>query len=145
MDHFPPTLLLLAALLAPGAGHAEDLLPGLWEISLEARAEGNAGWAPPPFTVSRCVSAADARDPTALVGQLSTPEASGCTYQERSYTAGALHFRMTCGGSFAIRAEGTVRFSASHFDGEVKATADLGGGAPVTLHNRISGQRSGGC
>ena len=135
---------LVAAGLAAGGAAAADLSPGLWEITLDARVQADGAFAPGPMTLRQCVSAADARDPSRIIGPLSTPGATGCQYTERSYSGGTFRFALDCSGTYGIRSKGSVTFGATGFDGTMSATANLTG-QPVEFENRISGKRIGDC
>ncbi len=134
---------LLAAAI-PARALAADLSPGLWEITLETRVAAQPGFTPEPFHLKQCLTAADARDPSALLGGIANPGASGCSYSDKSYSGSTFRFSMQCAGSFAIRSHGEVSFSADAMNGSVTSTADVGG-EKTELSNRISGRRLGGC
>lgn len=123
---------------------AEDLAPGLWEIAMETRFAGSPGFAPGPFKLTQCVTAADARDPSRLLGGLSNPGATGCTYTDRSYSGNTFRFSMQCTGAFAIQSRGEVAFSANSMEGTISATA-LVNGVKTETTNRVSARRLGGC
>ena len=131
-----------AALSAPVLG--EDLAPGLWEIAMESKVAGVPEFAPGPFKLTQCVTADDARDPSKLLGGLSNPGASGCTYTDKSYSGSTFRFSMQCGGAFAIHSRGEVAFSADRMEGTISATAVVNGQKTETS-NRISARRLGGC
>ena len=138
---------MLAALLAaafPACGLAADLSPGLWEITLETRVAAQPGFTPEPFRLKQCLTAADAKDPSALLGGLANPGASGCSYSDKSYSGNTFRFTMQCAGSLGIRSHGEVTFSADSMNGTVSASANVGG-EKTELSNRISGRRLGGC
>lgn len=42
--------------------YAEDISPGLWEITMETRVPANTKSAPTPFNLSQCITASDAKD-----------------------------------------------------------------------------------
>jgi hypothetical protein len=88
--------------------------------------------------------AADARDPSRVIGPLSTPGATGCRYTERSYAGNTFRFALDCAGSLGIQSRGSVTFGAESFDGTLAATANLGGQA-VEFESRVSGRRLGDC
>ncbi len=135
--------MILAAAL-PVAAQAADMAPGLWEISLEARVAGQAGFAPEPFRLTQCLTAADVRDPSALLGGFANPGASGCTYSDKRYVGDSFRFVMQCAGSYGIRAEGEVRFSSDSMNGTITSVANVGG-EKATLTNKVSARRLGGC
>jgi len=136
-------LLLLASACAPWA-IAGDLSPGLWEISLEARVPTETGWAPQPFTLTQCLTASDAKDPSQLVSSLSTQGASGCNFAEKNYSGGTFRFAMNCGGSYGLQTKGTISFGANSFNGTISAVANVGGKA-TEMQNQVAGKRVGGC
>ena len=137
-------------LIAAGAvalctpAQASDLSPGLWEITLETRVAAQPGFAPEPFRLTQCLSAADAKDPSALLGGLANPGAGGCTYTDKTYSGNIFRFSMQCAGSFAIRSRGEVSFTADAMSGTIEAAASVGA-EKTTLSNKLSARRLGGC
>src|ERR1035438_2696572 len=98
--------MVLAALQAAAfstPGLAADMSPGLWEITLESRVAAQPGFAPEPFRLTQCLTAADTRDPSKVLGGIANPGASGCTYSNKAYTGNTFRFSMQCTGSFAIQ------------------------------------------
>ncbi|MCX7142259.1 MAG: DUF3617 family protein [Proteobacteria bacterium] len=92
----------------------------------------------------QCLSAADTKDPSALLGGMSSPGASGCTYSNKTYSGNTFRFSMQCSGSFAIQSQGAVSFTADSMNGTITATADVGG-RKTELSNKVSARRIGGC
>ena len=86
---------------------------------------GSAGWAPPPFNLNQCLTANDARDPSALISSISTPGAEGCHYTEKSYSGSTFRFALDYAGTFGLKTHGSVTFSANRFDGNVTANTNL--------------------
>ena len=123
---------------------AADMLPGLWEISLETRVAAQPGFAPEPFHLQRCFSAADTGDPRALLGAIADPAATGCTYTNKSYSGNSFRFSMHCAGSLAIQSRGEVSFSADAMNGTINTVANLGG-EKTEISNKVSARRLGGC
>jgi len=138
------SLFVLACALAPLAAAADDLAPGQWQITLESRVPGDAGWAPAPVSMTQCLTAADAHDPSRLIGSVSTPGATGCNYTEKSYAGNTFRFALECPGTFALKTRGSVNFSANRFEGNITANSNLGGNT-VVMQNRVSGRRLGSC
>lgn len=126
------------------ASQATDLSPGLWEITLENRVAAQPGFAPEPFRLTQCLTAAQAKDPSALLGGLANPGASGCTYTDKTYSGNSFRFSMQCAGSYAIQSQGEVRFSADSMNGTITTVANVGA-EKVTLRNKVSARRLGGC
>ncbi len=139
-----PAILLFPLIIAASAASAADLNPGLWEITMVTRAPQQAGWTPEPFSLSQCVTAQDARDPSRLIGAYANPGATGCSYTEKSYTGSTFRFAMQCGGTFSIDSRGSVTFSPDSFNGTIAVKANLAG-QPTEVQNQISGKRLGGC
>lgn len=123
---------------------ATELAPGMWEIALEMRVPAQPGFAPEPLRLRQCLTLADAKDPSALLGGLANPGASGCSYRDKTYSGNTFRFTMECAGSFAIRSEGMVTFSSDSMNGTVNAVADVGGTRTETS-SRIFARRLGGC
>jgi hypothetical protein len=136
-------LLLIAGTTAPLA-LADDLTPGLWEITMESRVPSETGWQPTPFNLTQCLTAGDAKDPSRLVSSISTSGASGCNFTEKTYSGGSFRFALDCGGSFGLNTRGIITFGANSFAGTIIATANVGGQA-TEFQNRVSGKRIGGC
>lgn len=134
--------LQAAAFSTPGL--AADMSPGLWEITLESRVAAQPGFAPEPFRLKQCLTAADTRDPSVLLGGIANPGASGCSYSDKSYSGNIFRFSMLCGGSFGIKSRGEVTFSANTINGTISAIVDVGG-EKTELSNKISARRLGGC
>jgi len=131
-----------AAFSTPGL--AADMSPGMWEIALEARVAAQPGFTPEPFRLRQCLTVADTRDPSALLGGVANPGATGCTYGNKAYAGNSFRFSMQCAGSYAIQAQGEVSFSADAMNGTIDAVADVGG-AKTEMRNKISARRLGGC
>ena len=137
-------LLLLIAGATPALALADDLMPGLWEITMESRVPSETGWKPTPFNLTQCLTASDAKDPSRLVSSISTSGASGCNFTEKTYSGGSFRFALDCGGSFGLKTKGTMTFGASSFAGTIVATGNVGGQA-TEFQNRVTGRRVGGC
>ncbi len=125
-------------------GQAADLSPGLWAISMETRTNAAPGFQPAPFTVNQCFSAADARDPSKLLGGLSNPGASDCQYTEKNYSGNTFRFAMQCAGTYALQTRGEVSFDAQSLNGSITAKGNVAG-TPTEFQNKISGRRLGNC
>ena len=135
---------LLCAALLPAVAHAADITPGLWAITMETRTSAAPGFQPAPVTVNQCFTAADARDPSKILGGMSNPGATGCQYTERNYSGNTFRFAMQCGGAFALQTRGEITFDAQSMNGNITAKGDVGG-APTEFQNKISARRVGNC
>lgn len=123
---------------------AADITPGLWAISMETRTQAAPGFQPAPFTVNQCFTAADARDPSRLLGGLSNPGASDCQYTEKSYNGNTFKFAMLCGGAYALQSRGEVTFDAQTMNGLITAKANVAG-TLTEFQNKLSARRIGNC
>ena len=118
-----------------------SIAPGLWQITLQT---GSAAVAMPPIQVNQCLTAADAADPSKLLGSVANPGASGCSYSNRNYVGNMFSFAMTCEGTLAIKTSGSVSFTANSLSGTINTSANING-QPVDMKNAISAQRTGDC
>ncbi len=142
-------LSALSALFASTAcfclsAFAADLSPGLWEIAVDAQVSAAPGLSPGPMKVTQCLTAADARDPGRVLGGVSSPGASGCTYTNKTDSGGTFSFTMQCGGAYAIQSRGVVTYSADSMNGTITAVANIGG-RKTEFTNRIAARRLGAC
>jgi hypothetical protein len=136
--------LLIAIGFVSTAALAADVSPGSWEITMETRVPAEPGFAPPPFSITQCLTDSDARDPSRVLGSVSNPGATGCNYSEKSYSGNTFSFAMQCSGSYAIKASGSVSFTADTMQGNINSTATVGD-KPVQTVNKISARRLGSC
>ena len=123
---------------------AADVSPGSWEITLETRVPAEPAFTPPPFSLTQCLTEADARDPSKILGTASNPGATACNYTDQNYSGNTFTFSMQCSGLFAIKASGQVSFTADTMQGTIDSTATIGG-KDVQQVNKISARRLGGC
>lgn len=136
--------LILLALLFSVPALAQDVSPGLWQITMETRVPSEPSFMPAPYTITQCLSAADAADPGRLLGSVSTPGASECNYTDKNYSGNTFTFSMQCGGGYAIQSSGHVSFTTDTMDGTIESTATVAG-KPVQTQNKISARRISGC
>ncbi|HXU93764.1 MAG TPA: DUF3617 family protein [Gallionella sp.] len=128
--------------MTASASFASDIQPGLWELVVE-----NSGAATPdaePITMDRCVTAEDARDPSKVLGGVSNPGATDCTYTERSFLGNTFRFRMMCAGAFGLQARGEIKYSALSMDGSIISMANIEGQALI-LESKVTARRLGDC
>lgn len=136
------TVFLLVATAAPA--FADDIQPGLWEIVLESRMPASPEYAPPAVSMKQCLTARDARDPSRVLGGAANPGATDCVYTDKHYAGGRFRFSMLCGGTFGIRAQGDIAYSALSMEGSITSTAELQG-QRIEMENHLSAHRLGGC
>jgi len=132
-----------ALFLTTGA-QAQDVSPGLWQLTIETRVSATPDFVPAPYTLNQCFTAEDARDPSRVMGGVANPGASDCTYTDKAYRGNTFRFSMQCAGTLGISTRGEVSFTATTLDGTITAIADVGG-QKTEFSNRISGKRIGGC
>jgi len=130
----------LVLLLSTCALQAEDVKPGLWNISLTMTPEGAAPIG--PFSQQKCFTKADAQDPQKLFA-----EAGGvdCSYGDTQVQGNHLSFSMRCGGEVPLSGHGSVTFNSTSFEGEMDVTANISGIGEIQSKNQISGKRAGDC
>ena len=135
----------VAALLVALPAVAQDVSPGLWEITMETRVPGDSGFTPSPYKMTQCLTAQDAKDPGMLFTRMGNPGASDCRFQDRNYHGGNnFTFAMTCKGSYQLRSSGQVNFTKDTMDGTVTATASVGD-RDMQTENKLTARRVGGC
>lgn len=137
-------LILTLCTMAANAASAEDIQPGLWELTLETGVPASPDFAMPPTTVNQCLSDQDAQDPSRVLGGVANPGASDCTFSEKSYSGNTLHFRMQCAGTLGMHTQGDVTYSATSIAGDLVTSANVLGEA-TELRSKISARRIGDC
>ena len=135
---------LLALIFISSAALADDISPGSWQIMMETRVPSEPGFTPPTFSLTQCLTAEDARDPSRVLGGVSNPGASNCNYTDKSYSGNTFTFAMQCGGGYGIKASGRIAFTANSMDGTIQSLANVAG-KPVETQNKISARRLGSC
>lgn len=135
--------ILWIILAIPGFCWSQILSPGLWQISVQPQSAA-IPTTMAPLQVSRCLTPEDAKDPSKLLGTITSPDVSGCTYSDKSYSGNTFHFTMECMGTFAIKATGDVSFTSSTLSGTIDTSATVSG-QPLEMKNSVSAQRIGDC
>ena len=135
---------VFALVLLGRSALAADVSPGSWEITLETRVPAEPAFAPPPFSLTQCLTQADARDPAKILGTASNPGATACNFTDQNYSGNSFTFSMQCSGPYAIKASGQVSFTADTMQGTIDSTATIAG-KEVQQVNKISARRLGGC
>jgi hypothetical protein len=137
------TLCLCASGLG-GIARAEDVAPGLWELSLEAKVDAEPGFQPGPMTLTQCITKQDAQDPGKVLSPLASAGATDCTYTNKSYAGQEFRFTMQCAGTLGLTTTGVVTFSATTLHGAM-TTSSLIEGKSVEFKSTLTGHRVGGC
>jgi hypothetical protein len=127
---------LIAALFCPAAALAADLEPGNWELSLVTMMSGQAK--PASATQTRCLTGADARDPSRVLAGGGT-----CEFSNRNDTGGVFTFDISCTGPLPMKGKGRVEYTAQTMDADLDLTAGDGGG--FGMRSFVKGRRLGPC
>lgn len=130
-------------LLACTGVQAQDINPGMWEITVSSVVATTPGYSPPPASQTQCLSAADARDPRRLFGDMTAPGAD-CSYGRPSLSGSNLRFTMQCTGALKLTASGDVTLAAETLNGTISSSANMGG-EQVSMQSQVSGHRIGAC
>ena len=129
-------LKFLIALFATAAA-AADVQPGNWEMTVTLSIDGAPG-AMAPVTQTRCLTEADARDPSRLVGN------AGCEFTNKRDSGSELSFDVACGGQLPMRGKGVVHYSARNLDASLELSAE-GGGQKLVTRSQLTARRLGDC
>jgi len=100
--------------------------------------------ASPPrgFSITQCLTDADARDPSRVLGGVSNPGASGCKYTDKSSSPATRLVRHACEGNFAIQGRRSrVSYTADTMNGVIREHCDRRG-QPVQTQNIALGAAS---
>lgn len=146
MRQFPAYMAV--ALLAAGLGAAaEEIKPGLWQISLESRVAATPDWNPEPFQQTQCLTEHDAQNPDQFLSGMATAGASGCDFLNRQASANHLGFDVSCGGTLGIKGHGEVDFTAITLEGilNISFVADAGTAEVTEMQNKIRAVYLGAC
>ncbi|HEY4370516.1 MAG TPA: DUF3617 family protein [Burkholderiales bacterium] len=130
--------------LACAGAQAQDITPGLWRINVDSVIATTPGYSPPPVSQTQCLSAADARDPQRLFGDMAAPGAADCSYGKAKVSGSNLRFTMQCSGALNLHASGDVDLGAETMSGSISSSANLGG-QQVDMQSKVSGKRIGAC
>jgi len=128
---------LCFAMIAAAAPAFADVEPGNWELTVTTSVDGMPG-AMPPVTRSRCISQAEARDPSQLLG------GSECEFNNRRDSGSEITFDVACSGPMPMRGSGAVRYAPQSIDGSLDISADASG-QKIMTRSRIVGRRLGAC
>ena len=125
---------LIGFLAYPVAALAVD--PGNWEMSLVTMMTGQPK--PASVTQTRCLTDADARDPSRVL-----PAGGTCTFTNRSDSGGVFTFEIACTGPLPMKGKGRVEYTAQTMDADLDLMAGDGGG--FGMRTFVKGRRLGPC
>ena len=141
-------LLVLGLAASPFAAAQADVRPGLWNMSVEFSVPANPAFKQPAITRPQCLTAADARDPSRLLAEMSVPGATGCAISGKTASPGHLEFEVKCEGIFAIGGHGSVDYTPDALHGTVNLDFSLGDPKATKRTgsvSRIAARRVGDC
>jgi hypothetical protein len=127
----PSSLAFVILLGLSGLSHAQstsnqevkDISPGLWEIVL---------------------TPADAARPEKLIAGIATEGAKNCSFSESSNSGGVAKFSNSCTGSYGIKTTGSLRFTATTIDGQMRSIATVAG-QTTSFDSKVSARWLGAC
>lgn len=128
--------LTFATLTCPAI--AQEMSPGLWELTTEMKMQGMAM---PPQKFTHCYTAQD----LAAGKQYGMDEKSKCTIRNLKNVGGNISYEMTCeadGSKMTGSVKGTMSATAFSFEQKMRMTPDQGMGDMLSL---IKGRRIGDC
>src|SRR4051812_12531247 len=129
--------LTVALLLVFSTPVLADLQAGNWELSVTTQVPGMPQPIG-PITQTRCITEADARDPSRIV----SPSSGSCEFSNKRDTGAEMSFDITCTGQIPMRGSGVVRYGGQSFDADLNLTADNQGQKIVTS-SKVVGRRLG--
>ncbi len=126
---------------------AEEIRPGLWQITLTSRVAETPDWQPEPFQLTQCLTEQDAQNPDRLLTGLSTSGASGCEFSNRQAAGQHLRFAVRCAGTLGIEGQGAVDFTATTVKGvlTIRAASGDGSAALIEMQNQLQATYLGPC
>ena len=129
--------LVLATLLLVAAGAARaDIQAGNWEMTVTTSIEGMPGGMA-PITQARCLTEAEAKDPSRLIGA-----GAGCEFSNKQDTGSQITFDVVCTGQVPLSGSGAVRYTAQTVEGTLDVTAT---NPRIVTRSQLSGRRLGDC
>jgi hypothetical protein len=129
--------LVLATLLLVAASAARaDIQAGNWEMTVTTSIEGMPGGMA-PITQARCLTEAEAKDPSRLIGT-----GAGCEFSNKQDTGSQITFDVVCTGQVPLSGSGAVRYTAQTVEGTLDVTAT---NPRIVTRSQLSGRRLGDC
>jgi hypothetical protein len=130
-------LAALAAALAPAA-LAGDIGEGNWEMSVTTHLPGAR---PATVTQTRCLRAADGRNPAQLFGS----PGPGCEFRNQRDDGRVYRFEILCRDQNAsVSGTGEIAYGADRLNGELALRTAMQGQA-LDLRTKIDARRVGPC
>lgn len=129
---------IIASTLCATFAHAQEMQPGLWEITTTMTMQGMQM---PGGTFKHCYTAKD----IAAGKQYNADDKSKCTIANLKTGGGKVSYDMACtieGGKMNASVKGTLSGTAYAFDQKMRMTPDHGMGE---MNSTIQGRRIGDC
>lgn len=147
MRRFWPAMATVWMAISSLSAIAEEMLPGLWQITLTSRVAATPDWNPEPFQLTQCLTEQDVQNPDRLLTGLSTSGASGCAFSNRHAAGQHLDFAVRCDGALGIEGQGAVDFTTTTVKGvlTVRFTALDDATAPLEMQNQLQATYQGPC
>jgi hypothetical protein len=131
-------LLALAVLFALAASPARaDLGEGSWELEITTMMPGAPA---APVKQIQCLSAADARDPSNLIGS----PGAGCAFNNRRDDGSTFSFDLACSAGAPVSGSGTLRYAHESLDGEIVVRMKQGE-QQIEVRSVLKAKRLGPC
>jgi hypothetical protein len=128
--------IVVAALLCAAGTAFADIQAGNWEMTVTTTIEGMPG-AMAPITQARCLTEAEAKDPSRLIGA-----GAGCVFSNKQDTGSQITFDVSCTGQVPLSGSGAVRYTAQSVDGTLDLTAT---NPRIVTRSQLAGKRLGEC
>lgn len=131
-------LIALACTLSASLTFAQEMQPGLWELSTEMKMQGMKM---PPQKFTHCYTPQD----IASGKQYGMDEKSRCSIRNLKNVGGNISYEMTCeadGSKMTGSVKGTMSATAFAFEQKLRMTPDQGMGEMVSF---VKGRRLGDC
>ncbi len=141
-------LLVLGLAASPFAAAQADIRPGLWNMSVEFSVPADPAFKQPAISRPQCLTAADARDPSRLLAEMSMPGATACAISGKTGSSGHFEFHVKCEGIFAIGGHGSVDYTPDAMQGTLNLDfnlSDPGAAKRTGSVSRIAARRVGDC
>jgi hypothetical protein len=131
-------LAAIACASLASLGHAQEMSPGLWELTTEMKMQGMAV---PPSKFTHCYTAKD----IASGKQYGMDEKSKCSIGNMKNAGGNISYELSCaadGSKMTGTVKGTMSATAFSFEQKMRMTPDQGMGE---MQSFIKGRRLGDC
>lgn len=139
MTRLQPAAALLAALIAgPSAAATPNMKPGLWETTIRTEMAGTP-MEMPPVTQRQCFREED------LVPRVEGSD-QNCRLVDQEIDGDTVTWRIQCeGGDMPMSGSGRLVYAGDSYRGRIDIHAEDGPMGPMTMTQKLQGQRVGDC